>query len=615
MWIMRKRKIFVSICLLSIIAIFSTSCGQEKESIYPVYEKKDDYKLWGYIDKEGKYKVEPQFINVEEFDENGLAKVHFPNGEMNMINTKGELFLEQNCNAMTNFSEGIATMVRGNECIFIDRQGKELFRTKDYIAFGECKNGRLAIAKRGKDNNILAGYADKKGKVVIKPKYAYAWDFVGDNTIVQTDEGKVQIIDKKGNVIKKLPYSSVFPDEKGETFMFENDKSSYGYLNDKGDVIIKPKYKGAFVFKDDMAVVTTDDPSKGSAKWGVIDKKGNYIIKPKYTYISYLGNELFAVSKDKYESPQDSKYVNKAIMTKDGTFLTDFSYLDIGEVQKHSNKYLISVSDGKKTMFLDKKGKPVSKFPALEGMGQLIYDNGLVKGVIDNRQTYYTLDGKEIWKEDNSYNLTANEVVREEKYKPNTHTTIYYPQVEGLKDEKVEKAINEILKKEFLENEDITDAKKLKDTAINGDYEIKQINDLLIVTNNTYYYTSEAGRDIQTKKIYHISLNNGKLYELEDLFKKDVDYIAELSSIIKKQMQERMDNGQGMYFIDNFDTIREDQEFMLDKDKMEIYFYPLEVDTNMEGFTTFDIPYNEIMHLIDTKSEFWWDLLVKKGDN
>ncbi|MDE6637493.1 MAG: WG repeat-containing protein [Muribaculaceae bacterium] len=52
----------------------------------------------------------------------------------------------------------------------------------------------------------------------------------------------------------------------------------WGYINKKGEVVIEPKYHGAWDFHEGLAAVQVDWAS------GYIDKTGAYVIEPKFQH-------------------------------------------------------------------------------------------------------------------------------------------------------------------------------------------------------------------------------------------------------------------------------------------------------------------------------------------
>lgn len=50
----------------------------------------------------------------------------------------------------------------------------------------------------------------------------------------------------------------------------------WGFLDMKGNEVVKPKYDYVKDYKEGLAAVTID------GKWGFVDKMGNEIIKPQY---------------------------------------------------------------------------------------------------------------------------------------------------------------------------------------------------------------------------------------------------------------------------------------------------------------------------------------------
>ena len=57
------------------------------------------------------------------------------------------------------------------------------------------------------------------------------------------------------------------------------DSIGYEYLNSIGDIVIKPLFRTATLFRDEIALV---QPLGKTPKWGYINRKGDFVIKPIY---------------------------------------------------------------------------------------------------------------------------------------------------------------------------------------------------------------------------------------------------------------------------------------------------------------------------------------------
>ena len=136
-----------------------------KKITYPEYDGVTDC-FWGYIDKTGKFVIEPQFKHARDFSE-GLAAV-----DGGYINKSGEYVIEfkkkiRHDSFFGSFHEGLANVVS------IDRK---------MFGYGNV------------------GYIDKTGQFVIMPKFYSGRNFSDGVAFVSIDD-KTYAIDKEGEII------------------------------------------------------------------------------------------------------------------------------------------------------------------------------------------------------------------------------------------------------------------------------------------------------------------------------------------------------------------------------------------------------------------------------
>jgi hypothetical protein len=182
------------------------------------------------------------------------------------------------------FAEGLIIVKYNDKWGFINSEGKIIVEARYDEAF-PFRNGRAAVRVGDK-----WGYIDKNGKMIIAPEYEEAFYFFEDRAWVKKN-GKYGFIDNYGNIV--LPISYDFYHENTRSFPFReyygfrdglacvgvNEK--FGYVNTKGEFVIKPIYDSNFDFENGLAIVHTKN------HYGEINKKGEYIIKPIYALIFY----------------------------------------------------------------------------------------------------------------------------------------------------------------------------------------------------------------------------------------------------------------------------------------------------------------------------------------
>lgn len=108
-----------------------------------------------------------------------------------------------------------------------------------------------------------------------------------------------------------LGINSFSQDAIGLRAKLDTVSGKYGYVNEKGDFIIKPQYSLARNFMSEYTSVQVD------TLWGIIDTSGNFYIKPKFR------NEISAIYRNHFlEYGENMKFRNI-----DGTIKYEYLFI------------------------------------------------------------------------------------------------------------------------------------------------------------------------------------------------------------------------------------------------------------------------------------------------
>ncbi len=279
-------------------------------------------KLWGYIDKDGNSVVAPQFSRAHDFSE-GLALVASAK-DFTMqffIDKKGTPVIDlaaMNLRGTSRrFSEGLAAVgplkAEKDEIFkdgYINKNGKLAIPVKFYAALDFSEG--LAAVKPEEDAPGLEldppkwGFIDKKGALVIAPQFGRRGEFL----FFQDGRALVAI---KGGKSEKEPFADGFASANGELRYIDRDgkflpgtwfivgpgqefhegltkaqinHKKYGYIDEKGKLVIADQFDDAEEFSEGMAAVKLGD------LWGYIDKTGKVVIKPEFGYVQDFSEGL-----------------------------------------------------------------------------------------------------------------------------------------------------------------------------------------------------------------------------------------------------------------------------------------------------------------------------------
>jgi len=191
---------------------------------------------WGFVDKEGKVKINPQFSNTGNFS-NGKCAVENSDGKWGYIDKEGKMLINYQFEKAKEFVDGKAIVVSGDKTGLIDETGKYLINPQfsDMVDDG----GKYLIEQDRK-----WGWCDKDGKIIINPQFEEAFPYMG-NDLAAVHSGK-----------------------------------SWGYIDIDGKIVINPQFDMALPYNGKLALVVS------SRKVGFIDAAGKYIINPQFDEVS-----------------------------------------------------------------------------------------------------------------------------------------------------------------------------------------------------------------------------------------------------------------------------------------------------------------------------------------
>jgi hypothetical protein len=563
------------------------------EFVYPASLKTMDGTKWGYINEKGEFEIQPEFSYALDFQKNGLATIEKA-GKYGSIDRCGNEIIPIKFESTIDFTESRAAVVFEGGFHVINEQG-DLLTKRPFNYISMFQEGRAMFSDIDTYGNFRYGYLNKEGDVAIELQYETASDFKDGLAVVKMADNHFALIDRMGNLVSRYNYYFVGNYGEGMLSFRMGPQEKFGYINLKGNVIIQPRFSTTQSFESGRAVVNEADDSHN--KYGLIDRAGRYIIEPVYNDVIILGENRVAVGKaiDRSKPYIGSLY---AIANWKGELITEFIYDHISQFDQG----IAASSQANKAFFIDRSGNRARGLPVVIGADSVALINNLVRAMKNTRIAYFDRKGKIAWRQNTIIPLTNRYRILEKKYEPNKDFLVFYPHVDGIKNQKAEVTVNEKLKQ--LSNVKEIDPNEQLEYTYTGDFNVSLFKkNLLVIELYGYEYYFGAAHGMPMKTYVNLNMISGRFYELGDLFKKDSHYIARLSSIIEEMIE--TDRQYDYVFPGAYQGITENQPFYVDENGLYIYFLPYEIAPYAAGFPTFKIPYDEIIEIIDTKGEFW----------
>lgn len=321
----RKNMPRIAFCLLITLTMTITALASQAKTLLPIKTGKDG--LYGYTDTSGSLAIKAKFSEAGHFID-GLAAVlaedewffiavdgtrafagsfaeakDFGGGLAPVkvdefwgyIDTHGKIAIKPQFEEAYSFSEGLACVQIGQKengtakYGYIERDGKfaiepnfKFFDNQFFSPPTAFSEGLASAWLENKDGENKVGYFDKTGRVIIEPAFIEGGEFVNGIAPVNVSDS----LEGGGRFIRR-DGTFAFPEEYARTGIFSNglapvaiinsgeEPSLWGYLDEKGKMVIQARFSYAEPFKNGFARVFTGDFSSET----YIDTDGNPVVR------------------------------------------------------------------------------------------------------------------------------------------------------------------------------------------------------------------------------------------------------------------------------------------------------------------------------------------------
>ncbi|HOP09881.1 MAG TPA: WG repeat-containing protein [Oscillospiraceae bacterium] len=300
------------------------------------------------MDTTGKEIVPLKYDSVSYFQDgmaavsNGGEYYHFFDEEMGemsgydgskwgFIDTAGKEVVPCQYNIYSNFTDGVAIINtgtngnQGNHYGVIDKTGKMIVPVGKYTWFGDISDGMIAACSGSEYPSNKWGFIDVSGKEVIPCIYS----FTIEGIIPSFSEGLAWcgcgLMDKDGKfLIDATRYDKIWFFHEGMVWVQLNNK--YGFIDNKGNEVVIPKYGYVRDFKEGFAAVCLNKSQH--SEWGYIDKTGKEITPFIYSGAESFNEGYAAVSVGNNDNVKWG-FINQA-----GTLVVECQYEDVNRYQE-----------------------------------------------------------------------------------------------------------------------------------------------------------------------------------------------------------------------------------------------------------------------------------------
>lgn len=191
---------------------------------------------WGFIDLKGKLQIPTRFAAVRSFHEGVAAASESASGKWGFIDKNGDWAVRPKFNrVVASYADGLAIARNDNRDFFVDHSGAEV-DLGDFYRVKEFSEG-LAAFTVFTPLGLRVGFIDRKGKVVVEPRYLASGNFA------------------EGMCAVRLPSGWAYIDRTGKIVLRSRRVFSAGTFNQGVTTLMISTQRRAFLFRDGKLLV------------------------------------------------------------------------------------------------------------------------------------------------------------------------------------------------------------------------------------------------------------------------------------------------------------------------------------------------------------------------
>lgn len=236
-----------------------------------------------------KIKISYDYLGV--YDEDAEVLPAAKDGEYFYVDVDGnkKLVADVNFQYLGSFGNGYAPAQKDGKYGYIDKEFKE--KNFEYEFAGAFANGVAAVKKGGKwalINNKFKTITDFEFDSILVDSNGFCSMF---NVICAQKDGKYLMIDHNGKQIGKETFDDIGMAASNDGYIAVKIGEIWGFANQKGKVVIEPKYQKAQSFAVGLAPIMKEN------RWGYINVSEEEVIETKYMDATvFSGDGLAAVN-------------------------------------------------------------------------------------------------------------------------------------------------------------------------------------------------------------------------------------------------------------------------------------------------------------------------------